>query len=106
MSNSANGFINSVPGTPGRFSGSFSINHVVYNVSGSFATTVPEFRCSNATLKYDYIGDLTSTRSFSGHVGDTDIALTFDIDLTITGLLNLPIQPPTTVFGSAAWTQN
>jgi hypothetical protein len=106
MSNSAKGFIHSVPGAAGRFASSFSINKILYNASGSFATSVPEFTCSNAKLTYDDIGDLTSTRSFSGRVGDTDIALTFDIGPTITGRLNMPINPPSTVSGSVVWTQN
>ena len=106
MSNTAKGFINSVPGAAGRFASSFAINKILYNASGSFATSVPEFTCSNAKLTYDDIGDLTSTRSFSGRVGDTDIALTFDIGPTITGRLNMPINPPSTVSGSAVWTQN
>jgi hypothetical protein len=106
MSNTAKGFINTVPGASGRFASSFSINKILYNASGSFATSVPEFYCSNAKLSYDDVGDLTSTRSFSGRVGETDIALTFDIGPTITGKLNLPINPPSTVSGSAVWTQN
>ena len=106
MSNTAKGFIKTVPGAAGRFSASFSVNKILYNASGSFATSVPEFTCSNAKLTYDDIGDLTSTRSFSGRVGDTDIALTFDIGPTITGKLNMPIDPPSSVSGSAVWTQN
>jgi hypothetical protein len=106
MSHSAKGFINSVPSAGGRFSTSFYVNKMLYNASGSFASTVPQFSCSNATLKYNDIGDLTSTRSFSGRVGIDDIELTFDNGPTITGRLNMPINPPSTVSGSAVWTQN
>jgi hypothetical protein len=106
MSLSAKGFIRSVPGTAGRFVSSFTINGILYNASGSFASTVPEFGSNDVTLKYDYIGDLTSTRSFSGHVGTDDIALTFDVGPTITGKLSMPIMPPSTVSDSAVWTQN
>ncbi|KIM38056.1 hypothetical protein M413DRAFT_39138, partial [Hebeloma cylindrosporum] len=84
----------------GRFASSFSINKILYNASGSFASTVPEFACSNAKLSYDDIGDLTSTRSFSGRVGESDIALTFDIGPVISGRLNMPINPASTVSGS------
>ncbi|KIM42294.1 hypothetical protein M413DRAFT_444721 [Hebeloma cylindrosporum] len=106
MSLSAKGFIRSVPGASGRFSSSFSINKVLYNASGSFGTTVPEFVSNNATLRYDDIGDLTSTRSFSGRIGSDDVELVFDIGPTIKGRLNMPISPPSTVSGSAGWTQN
>jgi hypothetical protein len=106
MSNSAKGFINSVPGASGRFVASFYVNNLAYNVSGSFASSVPEFLCSNAKLSYDDIGDLTSTRSFFGRVSDTDIAFTFDNGPTIIGRLNLPINPPSMVSGSVVWTQN
>jgi len=97
MSNSAKRFINSVPRAAGRFAPSFSINKILYNASGIFTTSVPDFTCSNAKLTYNDIGDLTFGKSFSGRVGDTDIALTFDIGPTITGRLNVPIGPPRTV---------
>ncbi|KIM49784.1 hypothetical protein M413DRAFT_48466, partial [Hebeloma cylindrosporum] len=84
----------------GRFASSFAINGILYNASGSFASSVPEFTCSNAKLTYDDIGDLTSTRSFSGRVGETDIGLTFDIGPVISGKLNMPINPASTVSGS------
>ena len=106
MSNTAKGFITSVPGAAGRFAGAFSINKILYIVSGSFATSVPEFYCSIAKLSWEDIGDLTSTRSFSGRVGETDIVLAFDDGPTITGRLNMPVEPPTTVSGSAVWHQN
>ena len=106
MPNSAKGFIRSVPGAAGRFASSFSINKILYNASGSFATSVPEFNCHNAKLTYGDVGDLTSTRSVSGRIGETDIALTFDNGPTIAGRLNMPINPPSAVSGSAGWTQN
>ena len=55
LSNTAKGFINSVPGASGRFASSFSINKILYDASGSFATSVLEFTCSNAKLTYDDI---------------------------------------------------
>ena len=106
MPNSAKGFIRSVPGAAGRFASSFSINKILYNASESFATSVPEFNCHNAKFTYGDVGDLTSTRSVSGRIGETDIALTFDNGPTIAGRLNMPINPPSTVSCSAGWTQN
>ena len=50
--NTAKGFINSVPGASAS---SFSINKILYDASGSFATSVLEFTCSNAKLTYDDI---------------------------------------------------
>lgn len=49
---------------------SFTINKILYNASGSFASTVPEFVSNNATIKYDDVG---ATKSFSGRVGTDDI---------------------------------
>jgi len=108
MSQSSKGFISSVPGAPGKFSSSFYVkkSKVLYNASGSFEETVPEFECYNATVKYNDVGDLTSTRSFAGRVGMNDIELTFDNGPVISGRLDMPIDPATTVSGSAGWTEN
>ena len=106
MSLSAKGFITTVPGTSGRFVAAFSIDKIVYTASGTFSSSIPAFRSGYATLKYDYIGDLTSTRAFSGRVEGTNTSLTFDIGPTITGRLDMPIDAPCAVSGSVVWTQN
>ncbi|KIM39453.1 hypothetical protein M413DRAFT_29193 [Hebeloma cylindrosporum] len=108
MSQSSKGFISSVPGSLGSFGSSFYVkkSKILYNASGTFETTVPEFECYNATVKYDDIDDLTSTRSFAGRVGMNDIQLTFDNGPVISGRLDMPIDPATTVSGSAVWTEN
>ena len=103
MSLSAKGFIRSVPGVAGRFVCTFLINNILYSATGSFSTAVPEFISDDATLKYDSIGDLTSTRSFSGRVGVDDIALIFRNGPTITGRLTKLVNPPSDVSGSAVW---
>jgi hypothetical protein len=103
MSLSAKGFIRSVPGVAGRFVCTFLISNILYSASGSFATAVPEFISDDATLKYDSVGDLTSTRSFSGRVGIDDIALIFRNGPTITGRLSKLVNPPSDVSGSAVW---
>jgi len=95
MSQSAKGFINSIPGASGRFTTSFYVNHsIFYDTSRNFVSTVPEFYCSNATLKYEDVGDITSTRSFSARVDINDISLTSENGPTVTGKLNMPINPP------------
>ena len=108
MSHSSKGFISSVPGAADRFGSSFYVKNskVMYNASGTFKSAVPEFESYNATVKYDDVGDLTSTRSFAGRVGLDDIELTFDNGPIISGRLNMPIDPATTVSGSGVWTEN
>lgn len=78
----------------------------MYNASGTFKSSVPEFESYTATVKYNDVGDLTSTRSFAGRVGQDDLVLTFDNGPVISGRLNMPIDPATTVSGSAVWTEN
>ena len=75
-------------------------------MSGSFEQIVPEFRAYEARVKYDDIGDLTSTRTFAGRVRMNDIELTFDNGPVIRGRLNMPIESPTAVSGSVDWTAN
>ena len=108
MSQSSNGFISSIPGALGKFSSSFYVkkSKVLYNASGGFAENVPEFECYNATVKYNDVGDLTSTRSFAGRVGMNDIELTFDNGPVISGRLDMPIDDAITVSGSVEWTEN
>lgn len=105
MSLSTKGFIRSVPGVAGRFVCTFLISNILYSASGSFsqATAVPEFISDDATLKYDNVDDLTSTRPFSGRVGIDDIALIFRNGPTITGRLSKLVNPPSDVSGSAVW---
>lgn len=69
-------------------------------MSGSFEQIVPEFHAYEARVKYDDVGDLTSTRSFAGRVGMSDIELTFHNGPVIRGRLNMPIGYPTAVSGS------
>lgn len=102
----AKGFINSVSGASGRFTAGFMVNGLLYGFSGNMGSGVPEFQCSNATLTYEDGGDLTTTRFFWGALTINDITITIDNGPTISGKLNMPIDPPTSVAGTGIWTAN
>ncbi|KAF8962443.1 hypothetical protein BDZ97DRAFT_1662864 [Flammula alnicola] len=101
---SADGFIKSTAG--GRFAATFVIDDLMYNFSGSFASSVPAFSCNTASLSYNAVRQLNSTRSFDGRVGPTTVELRVANGPIITGVLDMPLSPGSTVSGSGVWTQN
>ncbi|KAF8154464.1 hypothetical protein B0H34DRAFT_716572 [Crassisporium funariophilum] len=101
---SAEGFIKSTAG--GRFACTFLIDDLMYNFSGSFASSVPAFTSNTATLAYTTLNQLVSTRSFDGRVGPNNIKLTLANGPVIDGVLDMPISPGSTVSGSGVWTGN
>jgi len=100
----AKGFINSVAGSSGRFAAGFMINNLLYGFSGDMGSGVPEFACYNAKLTYDDRGDLTTTRFFWGTVGMDDISFTVENGPVISGRLNMPVSPSSSVAGTGVWT--
>lgn len=105
MSQTANGWIKSAhSGT--KFVAAFTIHEILYNFTGDLSPSVPDFSANVATLKYDNVGELTTTREFSGQVGITHIILNIVNSPVISGTLDLPISPASTVSGSGTWTQN
>jgi|SRR5258708_1704706 hypothetical protein len=102
----AKGFIHSVPGSPNRFAAAFMVNKLHYGFFGNMGSGVPEFACNNAKLTYDDPGDLTTTRFFWGTVGTDDISITLENGPTITGRLNMPVDPSSSLAGTGVWSAN
>jgi len=102
----AKGFINSVPGASGRFAAGFMINKLLYGFSGNLGSGVPEFASYNATLTYEDQGDLTTTRFFWGTVGRDDISFAVENGPVISGRLNMPVSPASSVVGTGVWAAN
>ncbi|KAF8969703.1 hypothetical protein BDZ97DRAFT_1695498 [Flammula alnicola] len=100
----AEGFIQSTAG--GRFAATFMIDELMYNFSGSFASSVPAFTCNTATITYSGLKQLNSTRSFEGRVGPSKVTLNLANGPVINGVLDMPLSPGSTVSGSGVWTQN
>ncbi|KAF8962500.1 hypothetical protein BDZ97DRAFT_2076447 [Flammula alnicola] len=101
---SADGFIRSTAG--GRFAATFMIDDLMYNFSGSFASSVPEFTSNTASITYSGVRQLHSTRSFEGRVEPTKVELRLANGPVIAGDLDMPLSPGSTVSGSGVWMQN
>lgn len=101
----ASGFVRSAAsGT--KFTASFTIDDLLYTFAGSLTPSVQEFSCNNAELEYSSVGALTATRSFDGKIGSKDIRISAGNGPKITGTLDSPIHPASTVSGNGSWTQN
>ncbi|THH21463.1 hypothetical protein EW146_g106 [Bondarzewia mesenterica] len=101
----ATGFIKTVsPGT--KFTASFTIDDLLYTFAGSLSPSVQNFESNQVTLEYNSIGQLTTRRPFEGKIGKDDFNLTLGNGPKISGTLDTPIDPASTVSGSATWTQN
>ncbi|KAF5330329.1 hypothetical protein D9619_005166 [Psilocybe cf. subviscida] len=104
MSIIGTGFIRS--STSGaRFLGSFIANNQSYLVAGSFSSSVPPFKSSAAQLRFDDAESLSGTKQLDGVVGSDKIKLTIGDGATITGKLDVPIHPASSVVGAAFLTQ-
>lgn len=101
----ATGFIRSAAsGT--KFTASFTIDDILYTYAGSLTPSVQSFESNNATLDYSSVGALTATRAFDGKVGSKTVTLSVANGPKITGDLDMPISPASTVSGNGSWTQN
>jgi hypothetical protein len=105
MSIIGTGFIRS--STSGaRFLGSFIANKQSYLIAGSFSSSVPPFKSSAATLRFDNAESLSGTKPLDGVVGGEKIRLTIGEGATIEGRLDVPIHPASSVVGAAFMTQS
>ncbi|TRX89636.1 hypothetical protein FHL15_009545 [Xylaria flabelliformis] len=101
----ASGFIRGVAGG-NKFTSTFVIEDIQYHFSGGFDPSVPPFTCDQATLLYTDLGQLTTTRDFEGKIGTDTVSFTIGNGPTITGRLDMPINPASRVSGSGTWAQN
>ncbi|KAF9457789.1 hypothetical protein BDZ94DRAFT_939035 [Collybia nuda] len=89
-----------------KFIATFLIDEIQYSFAGSLDPSVQSFNCSNATLTYGSVGDLTTTRAYEGQVGVTKVTFTVANGAKLEGPLNLQISPASTVAGNGTWTSN
>ncbi|KAF8163754.1 hypothetical protein B0H34DRAFT_336587 [Crassisporium funariophilum] len=104
MSVIGTGFLRSTAGA--RFMGSFMVKESQYIVSGSFASSVPPFRCSGATLTCEHVDLLSGTKPLDGVIGCDGIKLNFEGGNKIFGKLDAPICPASSVCGTGVWTHS
>ncbi|PWI64477.1 hypothetical protein PCL_09632 [Purpureocillium lilacinum] len=92
----ASGFIKSVPGG-NKFTACFVIDGIQYHFSGNFNPSVQGFISNEATLDYSTEGQLTTQRDFDGKIGTHDVRFVIANGPTISGRLNMPINPDSRV---------
>ncbi|KAF9535159.1 hypothetical protein CPB83DRAFT_233828 [Crepidotus variabilis] len=90
-----------------KFMAVFTINDTNYTFSGPLGGSSQPWNCNNASVTYkSRQKDLTSSRTFEGHVGPRKVRFQLENDVTITGTLDMPIHPPNSVSGTGSWTSN
>lgn len=106
MSKTAQGRIIGTSGT--RFTATFVLpgSGMQVNYLGNFSSSIQPFRSANATLTYDNENQLTATRQFDGQLGINNVKLTLTNGPVISGPLDMPISPPSSVSGSGVWAIN
>ena len=93
--------------TPNRVTAVFVIDDIqtIFNAVVEPPIEVP-FNSTSATLTYDDISSLTSTRHYSGRIGPEKFELTLHNGPTIKGELNAPgLESENTVDGAGVWEQ-
>ena len=105
MTSIATGFLRGATDSGSRFLGSFGAKGVHYLVAGSFASSVPPFKSSAATLKFQGDEQLSGTNAVEGVIGPDSFTLEFCNGNKIEGKLDFPIHPSSSVCGSVFFTQ-
>ena len=100
----AEGFIKSSSGS--RFVATFTVEGLSYNFVGASSSGGPPFTCNEATLTYTAMKQLSATRLFDGRLGPTGVTITLANGPIITGTLDMPINPGSSLSGSGVWSQN
>jgi len=100
----AEGFIKSSSG--GRFVATFTVEGLSYNFVGASSSGAPPFTCNEATLTYTAMKQLSATRIFDGKLGPNTVSITLANGPVISGTLDMPINPGSSLSGSGVWSQN
>ncbi|KAL6914726.1 hypothetical protein FSST1_012486 [Fusarium sambucinum] len=101
---SAQGFIKSVA-AGNKFMSVFIIDDIQYHFSGQLQPAVQSFQSNDATLEYNSIDELTTSRDFQGKVGPMDISINLSNGATIKGNLDMPLNQAALASGTGTWTQ-
>ncbi|KAK6538831.1 hypothetical protein TWF694_010396 [Orbilia ellipsospora] len=86
-----------------RFTASFVIDGIQYNLVGNLSPSVEEFNSFDASLEYNSAADLTSNQNFQGRLGNADLSFSFENGTKITGSLQMPQGMKTEVNGAGTW---
>ena len=85
------------------FMATFLINHYLYRFKAEMGKSVEFVTCREATLTYDSISELTSTRSYDGTIGPHDISFNISNGPKITGRLDGYTTPSGDLSSSGSW---
>jgi len=79
---------------------------IPYEGRGLFLGRAPHFSCLNGRITYDSIEDLApdAFRTFEGSVGIDYCTITLDNGVVVTGTLDIPLEAPVSIKGTAVWT--
>jgi hypothetical protein len=105
MATIATGFLRGADMSGSRFLGTFMVKGAHYLVAGSFASSVPPFKSSAATLKYHKEEHLSGTNALQGVIGPDNFTLEFSNGNKIEGKLDYPISPASSVCGAGFFTR-
>ncbi|KAF9532756.1 hypothetical protein CPB83DRAFT_846299 [Crepidotus variabilis] len=95
----AEGYIKSI--SPSRFKGLLRNEHGSYLVAGIFGNSVPTFHSVRAVFSSTRADGLVGTKPIEGKIGPAYFKLmTGDGSSEISGPLDMPIDPTTTVCGA------
>ncbi|KAF9535055.1 hypothetical protein CPB83DRAFT_879284 [Crepidotus variabilis] len=102
----ADGYIKTTS-TGSKFIAVFAIDGVSYTFTGPLGGSSQPWTCNNASATCRNLRkDLTSSRTFEGHVGPEKVRFQLENGIKITGTLDMPIHPPNSVSGTGSWTFN
>ncbi|KAF8962474.1 hypothetical protein BDZ97DRAFT_1759316 [Flammula alnicola] len=102
---SADGIINCTPENR-KLTATFLIDGVIYMIFANFASSLPAFTTNKATITYDEVSQLTSTRSFSGYISFSSLEIKLGNGVVVSGILGSPLQRGTVVSGWGTWILN
>ncbi|EKJ70873.1 hypothetical protein NXS19_012847 [Fusarium pseudograminearum] len=74
-----------------KFISTFFIDGSPLVCLGQFTPEIQPFNTNNVTITYHSPNDMASNHQFNGHIGPSDIELTFVNGVTVKGSLNEPI---------------
>ncbi|KAK4463929.1 hypothetical protein QBC42DRAFT_264638 [Cladorrhinum samala] len=84
----------------------FILDEIQYAFNANISPALPPFTAHSATVTFDDVASLTSSRSFSGHIGTDTFELNVDNGVQIKAQLNDPgVSSDSTFDGSGAWMQ-
>ncbi|KAH6641195.1 hypothetical protein F5144DRAFT_125073 [Chaetomium tenue] len=93
--------------SPNSITAIFVIDDIQRTFAATVSPSVPPFTANSATLTYDDPDLLTSTRSYSGHIGPNTYELNIANGPKITGDLIIPgVSPASIVDGSGTWEES